>query len=152
MHHRSISIGTIAAIAVLIAPAAAQRRLERESACSTAHARAVNRLIVGSHQPMACRFTPMDHFRLRPIPASSNTIGLDVGFTAGGALAWAVFAPTSNPFPGALAGVYVGASAISPRCRVGANVLFGGSGSTIALQPISLEGTVSVKSFARRFR
>jgi hypothetical protein len=65
--------------------------------------------------------------------------------TAGGLLAWAVFAPTQGFAPGALAGEYVGASGdIGLGVGVGANVLLGGSGRTFALQPLSLEGSVAV--------
>ena len=65
--------------------------------------------------------------------------------TAGGVLAWAVFAPTQGIAAGALAGEYVGASGdIGLGLGVGANVLVGGSGRTIALQPLSVEGSVAV--------
>jgi Protein of unknown function (DUF992) len=74
-----------------------------------------------------------------------NTIGLDVGITAGGVMAWGVFAPTAGPLLGALAGTYVGASgSVSVGVGVGANVLFGGTGRSIALQPLSVEGSVGV--------
>jgi hypothetical protein len=72
-------------------------------------------------------------------------IGLDIGITAGGVLAWGVFAPTAGPLRGALAGSYGGASgAIGLGVGVGANVLYGGSGRTFTLQPLSLEGSVGV--------
>jgi Protein of unknown function (DUF992) len=46
---------------------------------------------------------------------------------------------------GALAGEYVGASGdIGLGFGVGANVLVGGSARTVALQPVSLEGSVAV--------
>jgi hypothetical protein len=48
-----------------------------------------------------------------------TTVRLDLGFTTGGELAWAVIAPTVGPPRGGLAGDYLGAS--------GANVLIGGS-------------------------
>ena len=45
------------------------------------------------------------------------------------------------PAPGALAGSYGGATASAAAgVGVGANVLVGGSGNTISLQPISIEG------------
>jgi Protein of unknown function (DUF992) len=44
-----------------------------------------------------------------------------------------------------LAGEYVGVSGdIGIGVGVGANILMGGSGRTIALQPVSLEGSVAV--------
>ena len=60
-------------------------------------------------------------------------------------MAWGVYAQSAGPLRGALAGTYVGASgSIGVGVGVGANVLFGGSGNTISLQPISLQGTVSL--------
>jgi hypothetical protein len=74
-----------------------------------------------------------------------NTVGLDIGVTACGVLAWSVFAPTQGTAAGALAGEYIGASGdIGLGLGAGANVLVGGSGRTFALQPLSLEGSVAV--------
>ena len=75
-----------------------------------------------------------------------NRIGLDIGITVGGVLAWGVFAQTATPITrGALAGRYGGASGdIGVGLGVGANVLFGGSNNTISLQPLSLEGSISL--------
>ena len=74
-----------------------------------------------------------------------NTVGLDIGISAGGVLGWAVYAPTTGVPAGALAGEYVGASGdIGLIAGVGTNILVGGSGRTFALQPISLEGSVAV--------
>jgi len=102
--------------------------------------------IIGGHQKLRCHFTPQEPGQ----PAGDyvgaiNTVGLDVGVTAGGVLAWAVFAPTTGPFAGALAGLYYGASAdAAVGVGLGANILVGGSGRTIALQPLSVEGEVAV--------
>jgi len=101
--------------------------------------------IVGSRQTMACRFNPDGPFPPEAYVGTITTIGLDIGITEGGALAWAVFAPTAGPPPGALAGEYVGATGeVTAGVGVGANVLFGGSNRTIALQPVSVEGQVGV--------
>jgi hypothetical protein len=101
--------------------------------------------IVGSVQSMRCRFVPNGQYPQQAYVGEIDTVGLDVGFTAGGALAWGVFAPTEGPPIGGLAGVYVGASGdVSVGVGVGANVLFGGSNRTIALQPLSVEGEVGV--------
>lgn len=86
--------------------------------------------------------------RLNPPQAyegAINTVGLDVGVSAGGVLAWTVFAPTTGLPAGALAGEYVGASGdIGIGVGVGANVLVGGSARTVALQPLSLEGSIAL--------
>jgi hypothetical protein len=100
--------------------------------------------IVGSHQPMRCRYTPDGPFPPEFYEGVINTIGLDIGFTAGGEMAWAVIAPTVGP-PRGLAGLYVGASgSATAGVGIGANVLFGGSGRSFALQPLSLQGQVGL--------
>src|SRR5882672_1681230 len=102
-------------------------------------------LIFGSRQRMACRFAPNSPYPPEAYVGVMGTIGLDVGITAGGVMAWGVFAPTAGPRRGALAGTYVGASgAIGVGVGVGANLLFGGTGRSIALQPLSVEGSVGV--------
>lgn len=101
--------------------------------------------IIGSHQPMRCRYTPDGPFPPEFYDGVINTIGLDVGFTAGGGMAWAVIAPTVGPPRGGLAGVYVGASgSVTAGVGVGANVLFGGSGRSIALQPLSVQAQIGL--------
>jgi len=101
--------------------------------------------IIGSHQTMQCQYTPNNPHPPETYTGTMNTIGLDIGVTAGGGLAWAVLAPTDGPPPGALAGTYVGASGdASFGVGAGANVLVGGSARTISLQPLSVEGEAGV--------
>ena len=102
-------------------------------------------LIIGSRQRMVCRYQPNGSFPPEAYTGVMGTIGLDIGITAGGVLAWGVFAPTSGPMRGALAGTYVGATgSIGIGVGVGANVLFGGSNRTVSLQPLSVEGSVGI--------
>lgn len=102
-------------------------------------------LIFGSRQKMACRFVPNGSYPPEVYVGVMNTIGLDVGITAGGVMAWGVFAPNTGPMRGKLAGTYVGASgAIGVGVGIGANLLFGGTGRSIALQPLSVEGSVGI--------
>jgi hypothetical protein len=102
-------------------------------------------LILGSRQRMACRFAPNGSYPPEAYVGVMNNIGLDIGITAGGVMAWGVFAPNTGPMRGKLAGTYVGASgAIGVGVGVGANLLFGGTGRSIALQPLSLEGSVGI--------
>jgi hypothetical protein len=101
--------------------------------------------IIFGHQSMECRFAQKPPFPPQAYEGALNTIGLDVGITAGGALAWAVLAPTVGTPAGALAGEYVGASGdIGIGLGAGVNVLVGGSGRSIALQPVSIEGSVAM--------
>jgi hypothetical protein len=76
---------------------------------------------------------------------ADRPVGLDIGVTAGGILAWAVFMRTKRPARGALAGTYAGASGdIAIGVGAGANLLVGGSNNTVALQPLSVEGQVGL--------
>jgi hypothetical protein len=101
-------------------------------------------ILVG-HQPMQCTYTPS----LAPAPpeyydGAINTVGIDIGVSAGSVLAWGVFAPTTGLPQGALAGEYVGASGdLGIGVGAGANILLGGSGRTVALQPLSLQGSLA---------
>jgi hypothetical protein len=100
--------------------------------------------IIAGHQSMECRFTQTG-LPAQAYEGALNMVGLNIGISAGGVFAWAVFAPTIGVPAGALAGEYIGASGdIGIGLGVGANVLLGGSGRTIALQPLSLEGSVSL--------
>jgi len=101
--------------------------------------------IIAGHQSMQCNYAPAGSGLPQAYEGAINTVGLDVGVTAGGVLAWTVFAPTQGIAAGALAGEYIGASGdIGFGLGAGANVLVGGSGRTFALQPLSLEGSVAV--------
>ena len=101
--------------------------------------------IIFGHQSMECRFTQNDRFPPQAYEGALNTVGIDLGVSAGGVLGWAVFAPTAGPPPGALAGEYVGATGeVGLGLGAGVNVLMGGSGRSFALQPVSLQGSVAV--------
>jgi hypothetical protein len=104
-------------------------------------------LIIGGFQQMACRFTSEGPAPSENYAGTMSTIGLDLGFTGGGALTWGVYASTRNMVPGSLAGSYVGASgAIGIGVGIGENFLLGGSANSVALQPWSVEGTVGVNA------
>ena len=109
-------------------------------------------IIVG-HQPMQCVYTQAPN-AIPQVPPQSydgalNTVGLSIGFSAGSVLGWAVFAPTTGVPAGALAGEYVGVSAdVGIGLGAGANILLGGSNRTIALQPLSLQGSAAVNVIA----
>jgi hypothetical protein len=77
--------------------------------------------------------------------ATIRKVGLDLGITQESALAWGVFAPVARLGPGGLSGDYVGAQGSATLgVGVGGNVLVGGSGNSIALQPLSVQGQVGV--------
>lgn len=98
-------------------------------------------MVVTSQKGVRCVFTPTTTRRPEIYAGAITKYGLDVGFTSGGKLIWAVFAPTTDKLRGALAGSYAGANAEATiGAGVGANALVGGSNQTITLQPISIQG------------
>ena len=97
--------------------------------------------IFGSSRSLNCTFSGAAG-RSEHYVGTINRFGVDIGYLRGGVLVWTVLAPTTNPAPCALAGNYGGATAqATVGVGVGANVLIGGSANSIALQPLSIEGT-----------
>ena len=77
--------------------------------------------------------------------ATIRKVGLDIGITQESVLAWGVFAPVAQFWPGVLAGNYAGAQGSATLgVGVGGNVLVGGSDNSIALQPLSVQGQVGI--------
>jgi hypothetical protein len=96
-------------------------------------------LILGSSKSMTCVFHRADG-AVENYAGSISKFGVDIGITGEQFMSWVVFAPGSVE-PGALAGTYGGATAeATVGVGVGANVLVGGSGNSIALQPLSVTG------------
>lgn len=132
MNKSAAALGVLAVV-LLAAPAEARVRAGLLN-CTVAPGVS---FIIGSQKSVTCRFNAV---RGRPETYSGRItrLGLDVGFTTGGRIAWAVYAPAQRG-PGALAGGYGGASAEATISGgVGANVLVGGFKRSIALQPISV--------------
>jgi hypothetical protein len=101
-------------------------------------------LIFGSSKAVSCEFTRKGH-KTEVYEGSIDKLGIDVGITGGGKIAWLVFAGTKDVKKNALAGNYVGASAeASLGLGVGGNWLIGGSNKSIALQPWSVTGTIGI--------
>ena len=101
--------------------------------------------LIAGHQPMECHFTPTAPAPPQAYDGALNTVGIDIGVSAGSVLGWGVFAPTSGVAPGALAGEYVGATGdLGLGIGAGANLLIGGSARTFALQPLSLQGSIAL--------
>ncbi len=97
-------------------------------------------LVVTSKRPMDCRFTP----RRGPVQRYVGTVrsfGLDIGPIRRGTMSWRVYGPYARAPLGALAGGYVGAGAGGAAAGIGAsgNLLIGGAGDEVTLQPLSLQ-------------
>ena len=100
--------------------------------------------VFGSSKALRCTFAPAPG-RAEFYAGTINKFGVDIGYTQGGVLIWAVFAPTADLRPGALNGNYIGATgSATVGVGAGANVLIGGSNNTISLQPVSVEGNTGL--------
>jgi len=144
MIRNCLAVATLVCVGLLTAPAVAQPRSWTQVGMLSCRLNPSIGFIIAGHQTMECRFT-QERFPPQAYEGALNTVGLDIGISAGGVLGWAVLAPTAGAPAGALAGEYVGASGdIGVGLGVGANVLVGGSGRTFALQPVSLEGSVAL--------
>jgi hypothetical protein len=130
--------------ALLFGPAAAQTRNPwAQVGTLTCRLNPSIGFILAGHQSMECRFAAAQGGPTQLYDGAINTVGLDIGFSSGGVLAWTVFAPTVGAPAGALAGEYVGVSGdVGIGIGLGANALLGGSGRTFALQPLSVEGSL----------
>ncbi len=99
--------------------------------------------VFGSSRAIRCTFSAPGH--VEHYGGHISKFGVDIGYVSGGVLAWGVFAPTAQVGPGALAGDYVGATASATAgVGAGANALVGGSGRSISLQPLSIEGNTGL--------
>jgi hypothetical protein len=96
--------------------------------------------VFGSSRDLKCVYAPNEHSR-ELYSGKIRKFGVDIGYMAGGVMAWAVIAPTSNVGKGALAGDYGGATGgAAVGVGAGANVLVGGFKDSFTLQPVSMEG------------
>ncbi len=96
--------------------------------------------VFGSDHAVSCTFSGSGG-RVEHYAGDISKFGVDLGYTHGGVIVWAVLAPTNNPPPHALTGSYGGVTAgASVGVGAAANLLIGGSGHEISLQPLSIEG------------
>ena len=96
--------------------------------------------IFGSSRSLKCEYSAKpgvtEHYA-----GSITKFGVDIGYLSSAVMVWAVLAPTADVAPGTLAGNYAGATgSAAVGIGAGANVLVGGSGNHIVLQPVSIEG------------
>jgi len=139
----ALAAGAAALFTVAATPASAQH-LERIGTLDCKVAPNVS-FVVGSHRTAGCIFYPANKRQMHRYRADLGRVGVDLNISQGGHVIWAVHAHNKRLYPGDLRGTYTGASGnIALGLGVGANVLVGGSNNTIALQPISGEGSVGV--------
>jgi hypothetical protein len=100
--------------------------------------------VLGSSRGMDCEYRPERGDDDRYVGRMSK-FGVDVGYTSAATIIWNVIAPTSDVRAGALEGSYAGATASATvGAGIGAHVLFGGFHHSIALQPVSFEGSTGL--------
>jgi hypothetical protein len=100
--------------------------------------------VFGSTKNLTCSYEPTKAM-MEYYAGTISKWGVDIGYTGKGKLVWAVFAPSSDVRPGAIEGEYVGASVqANIGVGLGANVLVGGFDKSIALQPVSVEGSTGL--------
>jgi hypothetical protein len=98
-------------------------------------------MIIGSKREVDCTFTPSSPGHVEHYRGAITKIGVDIGVLKGGTLIWYVYAPANHP-DGALQGNYSGVAAnATVGLGLGANALVGGLEGSVALQPLSVEGT-----------
>jgi hypothetical protein len=135
-----IAAATLTAAAITPVDAQARRVQVGTLACSISAGVGV---LVGSQRNVACNFQP-DNGPPEAYTGTMTRVGVDVGFTTGGAMVWGVFTDTSR-YTGMLTGTYAGATAEATiAAGLGANVLIGGSNHSVALQPLSVQGQVGL--------
>ncbi|HTY67645.1 MAG TPA: DUF992 domain-containing protein [Alphaproteobacteria bacterium] len=96
--------------------------------------------VFGSSRTLNCEYSAGPQTSER-YTGSIMKFGVDIGYLSSAVIVWAVLAPTSTVAPGTLAGNYAGATgSAAVGFGAGANVLLGGSGNHVVLQPVSIEG------------
>jgi hypothetical protein len=135
-------VGAAAVVAAAAVPADAQPQRVQVGTLACSISAGVG-LVVASQRNVSCNFQP-DGGSPEAYTGTMTRVGVDVGFTTGGAMVWGVFAGT-NRYAGMLSGTYAGATAeATVAAGLGANVLVGGSNHSVALQPLSVQGQVGL--------
>jgi len=142
---RGLGLAGAALLGVALSlPAQAQRPAWEQSGTLNCDVSGGIGFVVGSQRQVNCLFTPSYPAPPEQYVGTITKVGLDVGFTAGGQLAWEVLISTTRR-RGVLAGSYAGASAeATVGAGLGANLLVGGNDRSVALQPLSIQGQVGL--------
>jgi len=143
-----IRLSTVALTAALVVTATTAMAQERVKVGALDCRGSTASFVLGSVTELGCTFIPSagpsEGYR-----ATIRRFGVDIGVAQQIAVSWVVFAPTRGLQRGGLAGNYAGGSASATvGVGVGANALIGGSGNTIALQPVSLQGQTGLSAAA----
>ncbi|ANT53496.1 DUF992 domain-containing protein [Mesorhizobium amorphae] len=101
--------------------------------------------VITSNKGVSCTFRPYDHGPSEQYTGMISKLGVDIGQTHQGQLAWAVLAATRSHDQGDLAGSYYGVNAeASVVTGGGANLLVGGLDGAFMLEPLSVQAQTGV--------
>jgi hypothetical protein len=142
-HGLKVAAAALLSLAMSL-PAQAQRPVWEQSGTLNCDVSGGIGFVVGSQRQVNCLFTPSYPAPPEQYVGTITKVGLDVGFTGAGQLVWQVLQSTTRR-RGVLAGSYAGASAeATVGAGLGANVLVGGNDRSVALQPLSIQGSVGL--------
>lgn len=100
-------------------------------------------LVLGSRKGVECEFHNLTG-EISVYHGYITRVGLDVGFTDGGKIVWAVLAPSEEDTQ-SISGTYLGVGAEGTvGAGLGANALIGGFDNSINLQPISVSAQLGL--------
>jgi len=100
--------------------------------------------VFGSTRNVTCVYSPV-RGQAERYTGEIKRYGVDLGFTHSAVMLWSVLASDNAPAAAALAGTYAGVAAgATVGVGVDANILTGGNGHGITLQPLSVEGNVGL--------
>jgi hypothetical protein len=140
----AIAIGVLGLAAGALAPGSPAQAQGVKAGVLTCNVAGGFGFIFGSSKAVNCTFAPVSGAPQNYV-GSIDKFGVDIGFTRGGVLIWTVLGATTSPAPGALAGSFGGVTASATAVvGAGANVLVGGTGNAISLQPLSIEGNTGL--------
>ncbi|WP_127089141.1 DUF992 domain-containing protein [Aquabacter cavernae] len=141
-----LALAALAATAAFSLPAAAQTAPKVQVGVLRCAVAPYTGLVLGSVREMTCEFLQgTSNTVLATYKGTARRLGVDLGVGGAGVLGWTVFAPSTSKAAVDLSGHYAGVSAdVAVGVGGGANVLLGGSNSTIALQPVSIQGSTGL--------
>ncbi|MXN66932.1 DUF992 domain-containing protein [Stappia sp. GBMRC 2046] len=137
---RSLILAAFAAL--MFSPALAQEKTrEAQVGILRCSVEGGGGFIIGSRKDLTCIFERSDGRPNETYTGNISKFGIDIGKTKASKLTWGVFAPSKAvETTGRLAGTYGGVSGeATVGVGLGANVLIGGFGESVALQPLSVQ-------------
>ena len=105
----------------------------------------IDNVVVYTKEEFDCEYKP-NHGDAQHYKGVIKEIGVNLSITKDNTMVWGVIAPVRElDSPDALKGTYVGGTGqVEIGGGVAANILIGGSGNTISLQPFSVNGMTGI--------